>query len=90
MGIKLTYYKEGERGEVDNEWPRIIQPVLCRSRHVICRLCCSSGDLKEVIVTPSKHGKKAYRCAKASRWGDLFSFKIKPHEKMTSKEKQNY
>ncbi|XP_077295306.1 ribosome assembly protein METTL17, mitochondrial [Arctopsyche grandis] len=51
-------------------WPRIVRPKLARSRHMICRMCCSNGKLEEVIVTASKHGKTAYRCAKKSQWGD--------------------
>ncbi|CAH1391093.1 unnamed protein product [Nezara viridula] len=91
--LRKEYYSyvvfaKGERHEkVDSHWPRIVQPVLCRSRHVICRLCSSSGNMKEVIITPSKHGKKAYRCAKASRWGDLFPFKLKPYEKSPTEKK---
>uniref|UniRef100_A0A1B0C547 Methyltransferase-like protein 17, mitochondrial n=1 Tax=Glossina palpalis gambiensis TaxID=67801 RepID=A0A1B0C547_9MUSC len=53
-----------------NSWPRIVRPTLVRSRHAICRMCTSEGKLQEVIFTKSKHGRFAYRCAKASRWGD--------------------
>ncbi|CAG2181114.1 unnamed protein product [Oppiella nova] len=38
-------------------WPRIVQPVLTSRRKAICRFCCSDGQLKEVIITPSNHDR---------------------------------
>ncbi|XP_047111717.1 methyltransferase-like protein 17, mitochondrial [Schistocerca piceifrons] len=63
---------KGSRHSDDAQWPRIVRPTLVRSRHTICRMCTASGKLTEVIFTASKHGKIAYRCARASKWGDLF------------------
>ena len=48
---------KGERGEADPQWPRVVRPVLLRSRHTICRLCTKEGQLQEVVVTRSKHNK---------------------------------
>ncbi|XP_033625790.1 methyltransferase-like protein 17, mitochondrial isoform X2 [Asterias rubens] len=65
--------KKGPRvpGDNDNHWPRIVRPVLARSRHVICRLCCANGQLQETVITKTKHGRELYRCARYSKWGDL-------------------
>lgn len=57
-------------------WPRIVRPTLPRSRHIICRMCCSNGKLEEVIITVCKHGKTAYKCAKKSQWGDMLPVTI--------------
>lgn len=47
--------KKGPReGE---EWPRVVRETLIRSRHTICRMCTSKGQLEEVIFTASKYGK---------------------------------
>ncbi|XP_022091898.1 methyltransferase-like protein 17, mitochondrial isoform X2 [Acanthaster planci] len=58
-------------GDDTGHWPRIVRPVLPRSRHVICRLCCSNGQLEEAVITRAKHGRELYRCARYSAWGDL-------------------
>uniref|UniRef100_A0A069DUL8 Putative mitochondrial/ ribosome small subunit component n=1 Tax=Panstrongylus megistus TaxID=65343 RepID=A0A069DUL8_9HEMI len=65
------------RNSDDKQWPRIVRPVLCKSRHVICRMCTSSGTLQEIIFTPTKHGRISYRCAKSSNWGDRLPLSIK-------------
>lgn len=60
-------------------WARLIAPVLRRPRHVHCQVCCSTGELKRVVVTASKHGRDVYRCARNSDWGDQLPF-IPPEE----------
>lgn len=57
-----------EGGGVD--WARLIAPVLPRTRHVHCRLCCSDGQLQHLVVTARKHSRDMYRCARSSDWGD--------------------
>ncbi|XP_055007500.1 methyltransferase-like protein 17, mitochondrial [Boleophthalmus pectinirostris] len=52
------------------DWARLIAPVLPRTRHVHCRMCCTDGQLQHVVVTPRKHGRDVYRCARSSDWGD--------------------
>ncbi|XP_024137555.1 methyltransferase-like protein 17, mitochondrial [Oryzias melastigma] len=52
-------------------WSRLIGPVLRRSRHVHCRICCPDGELKHMVVTARKHSRDVYRCARNSEWGDL-------------------
>ncbi|XP_061775543.1 methyltransferase-like protein 17, mitochondrial isoform X2 [Nerophis ophidion] len=52
------------------EWSRLIASPQPRTRHVHCRLCCPDGQLKHVVVTPRKHGRDLYRCARSSEWGD--------------------
>ncbi|XP_071443908.1 ribosome assembly protein METTL17, mitochondrial [Hetaerina americana] len=68
--------KKGVRSEDSLDWPRLVQPVLTRSKHTICRLCCSNGQIEEIIFTSSKHGKFTYHCARASHWGDLLPVKL--------------
>uniref|UniRef100_A0A8C4RIP3 Methyltransferase like 17 n=1 Tax=Erpetoichthys calabaricus TaxID=27687 RepID=A0A8C4RIP3_ERPCA len=48
-----------QRGPADNtsHWPRIVQPVLRRARHVHCHLCCSNGEKQHVVITAKKHGR---------------------------------
>nr|XP_023688400.1 methyltransferase-like protein 17, mitochondrial isoform X1 [Paramormyrops kingsleyae] len=52
------------------EWARLTGPVLRRPRHVHCQLCCPDGELRRVVVTPSRHGRDVYRCARNSDYGD--------------------
>ncbi|XP_032664973.1 methyltransferase-like protein 17, mitochondrial isoform X2 [Odontomachus brunneus] len=62
--------KKDKRPENDEQWPRIVRPVLHRSGHTICRMCVASGKLKEEVFTKNKSGKHIYYCAKRSNWGD--------------------
>ncbi|XP_029930797.1 methyltransferase-like protein 17, mitochondrial [Myripristis murdjan] len=59
---------EAEKGGVD--WARLVAPVLSRSRHVHCQMCCPNGQIQQVVVTARKHGRDVYRCARSSEWGD--------------------
>ncbi|XP_015180546.1 PREDICTED: methyltransferase-like protein 17, mitochondrial [Polistes dominula] len=68
--------KKGARSDSDKQWPRIVRPVLKRSRHVVCRTCTANGKLEEIIFTTFKYGKNAYRCARVSKWGDLLPIEI--------------
>ncbi|TNN54787.1 Methyltransferase-like protein 17, mitochondrial [Liparis tanakae] len=52
------------------DWARLIAPVLSRSRHVHCRMCCPDGHLQHLVVTARKHSRDVYRCARSSDWGD--------------------
>uniref|UniRef100_A0A8C8IHB9 Methyltransferase like 17 n=1 Tax=Oncorhynchus tshawytscha TaxID=74940 RepID=A0A8C8IHB9_ONCTS len=52
------------------DWARLTAPVLRRPRHVHCQVCCSSGEIKRVVVTAHRHGRDVYRCARNSDWGD--------------------
>lgn len=50
--------KKGKRVNIEAEtWPRIVRPVLARSKHTVCRFCTKNGDLKEVIFTSAKNGR---------------------------------
>lgn len=74
----------------DKQWPRIVRPVLCKSRHVICRMCTSSGTLQEIIFSPAKHGRIPYMCAKSSKWGDRLPLSIKyPTEQQAEDQTEN-
>uniref|UniRef100_A0A8D0GX28 Ribosome assembly protein METTL17, mitochondrial n=1 Tax=Sphenodon punctatus TaxID=8508 RepID=A0A8D0GX28_SPHPU len=56
--------------EAKEPWPRIIQPVLCRPRHVHVHLCCPDGTLQHAVITAKKHSRDLYRCARNSQCGD--------------------
>lgn len=51
--------KKGRRTESspDQNWPRLVRPVLVRKKHSVCRLCTANGKLEEVVFSASKHGK---------------------------------
>lgn len=50
--------KKGKRENIESEtWPRIVRPVLARSRHTVCRFCTKNGNLQEVIFTSAKNGR---------------------------------
>ncbi|XP_005918185.1 methyltransferase-like protein 17, mitochondrial [Haplochromis burtoni] len=59
-----------EEGTKGVEWARLIAPVLRRTRHVHCRMCCPDGQLQHMVVTARKHSRDMYRCARSSDWGD--------------------
>ncbi|XP_043914435.1 methyltransferase-like protein 17, mitochondrial isoform X2 [Protopterus annectens] len=69
---KFSYVilQKGEYKGIERSWPRIIEPVLRRPRHVHCHLCCSDGTLQHAVITAKKHTKDLYRCARSSNWGD--------------------
>uniref|UniRef100_A0A665UAL2 Methyltransferase like 17 n=1 Tax=Echeneis naucrates TaxID=173247 RepID=A0A665UAL2_ECHNA len=52
------------------DWARLVAPVLRKTRHVHCRMCCPNGQLQHVVVTARKHSRDVYRCARSSDWGD--------------------
>lgn len=63
--------RKGARGAEEKPWPRVLEPMKKRRRHVICKLCCSSGDLKQKIFTRKKDSD-IYKCARhLTKWGDL-------------------
>uniref|UniRef100_A0A1B6D0H8 Methyltransferase-like protein 17, mitochondrial n=2 Tax=Clastoptera arizonana TaxID=38151 RepID=A0A1B6D0H8_9HEMI len=80
-GVKKEIYsyvvlKKGVRSSYDYQWPRIVKPVLKKSKHAICRMCTKEGKHQEIIFTASKHGKIPYKCARSSDWGDLLPINI--------------
>jgi ribosomal protein RSM22 (predicted rRNA methylase) len=53
-------------------------------------MCTKDAKLEEVIFTASKHGKEMYRCARASKWGDLVPVALETAlEEDTSEDKTN-
>lgn len=62
--------------EDQKSWPRIVEQVIKNSRHSICRVCTSNGELKEFIFTKSKTEHHLYRCARLSSWGDKLPSRI--------------
>uniref|UniRef100_T1JKY4 Methyltransferase-like protein 17, mitochondrial n=1 Tax=Strigamia maritima TaxID=126957 RepID=T1JKY4_STRMM len=72
--FSYVIFRKGQRGTTDKKWPRIVRPVVLRGKHVICRTCTHDGRLTEITSTKTKHGTEVYRCARASKWGDLLPF----------------
>lgn len=68
--------KKGSRSETEPRWPRVVRPVLTRSRHTICRLCTNEGKLEEIVVTRSKHSKENNTIARKTKWGDLLPVQL--------------
>ncbi|KAK9538538.1 hypothetical protein VZT92_003701 [Zoarces viviparus] len=66
--VTRTEPSEAEAEGVD--WARLTAPVQRRTRHVHCRMCCSDGQLRHLVVTARKHSRDMYRCARSSDWGD--------------------
>ncbi|XP_016534833.1 methyltransferase-like protein 17, mitochondrial isoform X1 [Poecilia formosa] len=66
----LSRTKPAEPTPEGLDWGRLIAPVLCRTRHVHCHMCCSDGRLQHMVVTARKHSRDVYRCARNSEWGD--------------------
>ncbi|XP_050542411.1 methyltransferase-like protein 17, mitochondrial [Daktulosphaira vitifoliae] len=78
--VSYVIIKKGPRSINDDQWPRIVRPVLIRSKHSVCRMCTSSGKLEEIIFTAAKHGQSLYWCARSSKWGDRLPITIKTKE----------
>uniref|UniRef100_F6PFR6 Ribosome assembly protein METTL17, mitochondrial n=2 Tax=Monodelphis domestica TaxID=13616 RepID=F6PFR6_MONDO len=75
--FSLVILSRGRPGEY-HQWARLTQPVLKRPRHVHCHLCFPDGHLQHVVVTPRRHGRDLYRCARASSWGDRLPLTTSP------------
>nr|XP_027198741.1 methyltransferase-like protein 17, mitochondrial [Dermatophagoides pteronyssinus] len=56
--------------EEQKNWSKIIEPVVSKAGHAICRICDNDGLLKQIIVSKSKTDKHVYKCIKSARWGD--------------------
>lgn len=69
-GFSFVVLRKKQR-QMDTEyWPRVLKTNKLK-RHVRCHLCCSDGELHEVIFTKAKNTREAYRCARVSSTGDL-------------------
>lgn len=94
-GVKMENYsyvvlKKGSPAEKRNSnWPRIVQPVIRKHRHTVCRTCCPDGVIRSVNITPSKHGTNMYNCAKLSKWGDLLPATVY-HEEQEMSDRVRY
>uniref|UniRef100_A0A3Q2NWN0 Ribosome assembly protein METTL17, mitochondrial n=1 Tax=Fundulus heteroclitus TaxID=8078 RepID=A0A3Q2NWN0_FUNHE len=53
----LSRAEPAEAGPEGPDWGRLIAPVLRRSRHVHCHLCCADGQLQHAVVTARKHSR---------------------------------
>ncbi|XP_060677342.1 methyltransferase-like protein 17, mitochondrial [Hemiscyllium ocellatum] len=83
-GVKLERFsyvilRRGRAGETQS-WPRVIQPVLCRTRHAHVHLCTADGTLCHTVLTARRSGRDLYRCARNSTWGDRLPMPHPPPE----------
>ncbi|XP_031828110.1 ribosome assembly protein METTL17, mitochondrial [Nomia melanderi] len=79
--------KKEKRSENDDNWPRLINQVLKRSKHAICRMCAASGELHEQVFTAWQNGKQTYRCARSSEWGDRLPVTTEKTKEITEADK---
>ncbi|CAN7985262.1 unnamed protein product [Ixodes hexagonus] len=86
--IRYSYVVLQKSGSVPSErdWARLVRPVLCRSSHVICRVCCQDAKLREFVLTKARHGKHIYRVARCSKWGDQLPISILPSTEETTEQ----
>ncbi|CAG7676537.1 unnamed protein product [Allacma fusca] len=63
--------KKGTRSPKEPDWPRLLEEPIVRKRHIICRLCLPSGNLKETVVTKKGVSQPMYRATRKSQWGDM-------------------
>lgn len=56
---RMGSVEEGDRlaGAEELEWARLTAPVIRRPRRVHCQLCCSTGELKRLVVTARLHSR---------------------------------
>ncbi|KAH1010608.1 hypothetical protein HUJ05_004877 [Dendroctonus ponderosae] len=82
MKHELYSYVVLKKGDHSNDlnWPRVVKPILVRTKHSVCRICTANGKLREVIFTAKRHGKLTYHCARSSNWGDLLPMSIEDAE----------
>ncbi|KAI5735195.1 hypothetical protein M8J77_015358 [Diaphorina citri] len=48
--------RRGERRDPLTSWPRVVRPVLQKSKHSVCKLCTNEGSLAQLVFTNRKHG----------------------------------
>ena len=68
-------------------WPRIILPVIKKSKHSIMDLCNSEGDLERRIIAKSHGMEGGYKKIKKVRWGDLWYFEKRVPNKFRKESK---
>ncbi|XP_064394511.1 methyltransferase-like protein 17, mitochondrial [Halichondria panicea] len=64
--------KKGPRNHDEGVDGRILQPTKKRTKHILCKLCTRQGEVKDVILTKSKH-RDVYRECRESKWGDTLT-----------------
>ncbi|CAN9503019.1 unnamed protein product [Ophioblennius macclurei] len=82
----LSRSRPAEEDTEGVDWARLIAPVLRRTRHVHCRMCCPHGQLQHVVVTARRHSRDVYRCARSSDWGDQVPFVQNVQEDVSDSE----
>ncbi|GFR27424.1 methyltransferase-like protein 17, mitochondrial [Trichonephila clavata] len=76
--ISYVVLRKGPKPKDSITWPRLVEPVIKKSRFVICRICCNNGRISELTLSKHKHGRHAYRCARSSTLGDSLPFRELP------------
>lgn len=52
-------------------WPRFVQPLCKRGKHVICRLCTPDAKIGELRMSKATTERGLYNAVRCSSWGDL-------------------
>ena len=91
----MVLEKTAEPRAEEGAWPRVVENVLKKHNHVVCRSCCPDGRLQEISVTKAKHGDTVYGTVRQARWGNRIPVKMEPkteeelrREKETAEERQ--
>ena len=53
--LSYVVVQKAPRPAEDRRWPRVVQPVLCRHKHVICRLCTARWVIALAVRRPAFH-----------------------------------
>lgn len=64
-------------------WPRVLEPPMKRSGHVVMEVCAPNGHAEQHIV-PKSQGRQEYYDARKARWGDSFPHPPKNGGKLAS------
>lgn len=78
----------GTADAAEAAWPRLVRPTLVRARHSVCRMCTANGRLEEIVFTQARHGRDAYRCARASRWGDRLPVRLEEVQEVNGEKRK--
>lgn len=71
----VTPEMEDTLREESYAWPRLVNPPIKRSGHVVMDACTHEGTIQRYTFS-KKQGKQIYHDARKSQWGDLFPHQV--------------